>query len=527
MHLVDPTEVFKKFPTMTTEQRAAVQHACDGKGLSNVEGAAGAGKSFCVNAIREAHAEAGYKTMGIAVSYKAADVMKSEGKLDDTTSVAKFLSEMKKGERKLDKDTVLIIDEAGLVDAEAMHGILSHVKESGAKIILTGDSEQLESIGAANSFSSLIERHGTARIDEIRRQKDDNYRSIVYSIKEGRTKDFVRDQTVELKDSQGNVLLDQNGKAQTTTQQTIEKRHNFIEELKDQKLLKWRENREETLTAMVDEWKKDHSQIVMAVKNADVRFLNDAIREELVSSGQLQGEQHSILCSDAGTERESDFCSGDKIRFTSKVDINGFEVTNGTTAIITSITNNDKSKEKENTDNLIFNATVDMPDGSKKDISFTTKDIQNEDGVAQMRTNYAMTVFASQGQTVDKGLLYGEGLDRRTAYVGMSRTREQTQLFVPKEDVMHKVRETLNPNEAGRHIKHHELEKQLGKDMSVLREKSSTLQYQKIPKKDKELSNTAFVKAAVQKIKTQAQAQFKAAGKGTEKIKEAEAEVEM
>jgi len=540
-HAVDPSEVFRKFPTMTTEQRTAVQHACEGKGLANVEGAAGAGKSFCVNAIREAHELAGYKTVGIAISYKAADVMKAEGKLDNTTSVAKFLSEVKNGKRSLDKDTVLIIDEAGLVDAKSAEAVLAHVEKTGAKIILTGDSEQLQSIGAANSFSALIERHGTARIDEIRRQKSDDYRSIVYSIKEGKKDEFLRDKTVDLKDANGQVILDPNGNAQTCTQQNTEAKHNFIKELKNQNLLQWRENREDTLTAIVDEWEKDPEQIVMAVKNADVRFLNDSIRNKLIDSGALKGEQHTIYCSDAGVEQESNFCDGDKIRFTSKLNINGFELTNGTTAVINSIKNNKTvDSDGKEIDNLSLDVTVDLPDGSTKDISFTKEQIDKE-GVAQIRTNYAITVFASQGQTVDKGLLYGEGLDRRTAYVGMSRTREQTQLFVPKVDLMHKVRDSLNPNEAGRQILQPELEKQLLKDMSTITSKSTTLQYQKIPKKDNDLFATRKFKASFKAMTDNAKNKIKTSVKSlnnnkstpakqapvAQKVKAAESELEM
>lgn len=59
---------------------------------------------------------------------------------------------------------VLVIDEAGMVGTRQLERVLSHAAEAGAKVVLVGDPQQLQSIEAGAAFRSIHERHGMARI---------------------------------------------------------------------------------------------------------------------------------------------------------------------------------------------------------------------------------------------------------------------------------------------------------------------------------------------------------------------------
>ena len=66
---------------------------------------------------------------------------------------------------------VPVIDEAGMVGTRQMERVLSHAAEAGAKVVLSGDPQQLQSIEAGAAFRSLHDRHGGAAINEVRRQR--------------------------------------------------------------------------------------------------------------------------------------------------------------------------------------------------------------------------------------------------------------------------------------------------------------------------------------------------------------------
>ncbi|SFQ89117.1 AAA domain-containing protein [Halopseudomonas formosensis] len=68
---------------------------------------------------------------------------------------------------------VLVIDEAGMVGTRQLERVLSHAAEAGAKVVLVGDPQQLQSIEAGAAFRSIHDRHGGVEIHEVRRQRED------------------------------------------------------------------------------------------------------------------------------------------------------------------------------------------------------------------------------------------------------------------------------------------------------------------------------------------------------------------
>ena len=80
-----------------------------------------------------------------------------------------------------------MIDEAGMVGTRQLERVLSHAAETGAKVVLVGDPRQLQSIEAGAAFRSLHERHGGAKIGEVRRQRADWQREATRDLATGRT----------------------------------------------------------------------------------------------------------------------------------------------------------------------------------------------------------------------------------------------------------------------------------------------------------------------------------------------------
>ena len=85
-------------------------------------------------------------------------------------------------------ESVIIVDEASMIDSALMMALLKAIKP-GARLIIIGDSDQLPSVGAGNVLRDIIEseRFSVVRLDEIFRQAQ---KSLIvtnaHAINEGR-----------------------------------------------------------------------------------------------------------------------------------------------------------------------------------------------------------------------------------------------------------------------------------------------------------------------------------------------------
>jgi ATP-dependent exoDNAse (exonuclease V) alpha subunit len=94
---------------------------------------------------------------------------------------------------KLESRTLLVLDEAGMVGSRDMRTILTAVEQSGARIVLVGDTNQLKAVAAGAPFEQL-QRGGmiTARLEEIVRQKTSTLRDAVRLAAGGETSAAVQ-----------------------------------------------------------------------------------------------------------------------------------------------------------------------------------------------------------------------------------------------------------------------------------------------------------------------------------------------
>lgn len=69
--------------------------------------------------------------------------------------------------------------------------MLFHTADVGAKVVLVGDPQQLQSIEGGAAFRSLVERRGGAEISEVRRQHEDWRRDATRDLASGRIGDAV------------------------------------------------------------------------------------------------------------------------------------------------------------------------------------------------------------------------------------------------------------------------------------------------------------------------------------------------
>jgi Ti-type conjugative transfer relaxase TraA len=381
-HSVLNSQTYSK---MSEEQRSAAQHVFGAGDVAIVQGAAGSGKSFTMAAVREAYEMQGYKVIGLAPTGKAADEL-SRGAGIPSLTVDKYLYDRNKGQAHLSKRDIVIVDESGMLGSTKMRELLNDAHEAGAKIVLVGDHKQLQPIDFGNPFAKLKTTIGGAELNTVRRQQVEWQRSAAWDIREGRAFDAL-------------TKYEQN------------------------KLLKVEKNALELKQSVASDYLKDRelggSQLILASTNAVTAEINQEIRKNLKSGNAnlSKRRQFEIAVRDReGNKHEREFCIGDRVYFTKNNRKIG--VQNGSLGTI---------EHLKRVNGNIYAFEVALDNGSK--VQFTT------DKYDRIDHGYAVTIHKSQGATVDKTyVVVSSNMDRESAYVAMTRHRQNANIYASKPD---------------------------------------------------------------------------------------------
>jgi AAA domain/Phage integrase family len=114
-------------------------------------------------------------------------VLRSEGL--DASSIARLLAEFdrKVAESKapMQPGSVLLIDEAGMVDSATLSRLIDHAQVADAKLVLIGDPAQLGEIEAGGLFAAIANRSESVVLDEVIRHRHELDREGAKRIREG------------------------------------------------------------------------------------------------------------------------------------------------------------------------------------------------------------------------------------------------------------------------------------------------------------------------------------------------------
>lgn len=359
---------------LSGEQGAALAHVIEGRGLGIVIGYAGTGKSAMLGVARDAWETVGLEVRGVALSGIAAENLESGSGIASRT-IASMEHGWQNGRDMITSRDVLVIDEAGMVGTRQLERVLSHAAERGARVVLVGDPQQLQSIEAGAAFRSLHERHGGIEIETVRRQREGWQRDATRDLATGRAAAAIG-------------AYDRHGMLHAAVTR---------DQARDDLITGWDRERQAA---------PDASRIILTHTNAEVRELNEAARQKMREAGDLGADV------DLTVERGArSFARGDHVMFLQNE--RGLGVKNGTLGTV----------EDVSTQSM----TVRTDDG--RDISFDLKDYDRIDH------GYATTIHKAQGMTVDRThVLATPGLDAHSSYVAMSRHREQMDLHYGRDD---------------------------------------------------------------------------------------------
>ncbi len=414
---------------ISEEQIRAVEAAClSDRPVTTIEGTAGAGKSFTMEAVKESYQKSGYDVMGTALSWNAAKVLGSSINLDGCMALDNLITTMNAaraaGTEFFRNPTLLIVDEAGMVGTVFMAKLLEEAARSKkkVKVVLTGDSRQVNPVDAGNALEAIVEYHGSTRINTIRRQKQESHRHAV----------------MRLSHRQSGAAL-----------------HTYLH----QEALHWAPDRSTMLNMVVREFISyreaypEKSALVLALVNDDVVEINKRIRQVYRKLGKVGAKEVKVDVTDGKRRWNAPFSVGDEVVLRSSgKQLTVYHIDPDAPLL-------DESKwvaTRKGVYNRNFGKIVAMrkspkPAGSTDFIVdlggdepgrviINSHTYKHRSGGMPMVHNFATTIYGSQGQTVDKVFLLDSPLmEFRLAYVGMSRHRESVEVYFDETELHNRL----------------------------------------------------------------------------------------
>jgi Ti-type conjugative transfer relaxase TraA len=363
------------FKGMNAEQHAAFDHATQDGGLALIDGRAGTGKSFTMSAIRTAYEASGYRVVGLAPTNAVAQDMQRDG-FQGAATIHSQLFALNNRHDGWNRRTVVMVDEAAMIDTKLMAMLTAHAYAGGVKLILVGDDRQLSSIDRGGMFSALKERYGAASLTSVRRQTKHDDRRATELMAEGNF-------------------------------------YGALAQYEARGAIRWKDTADAARAALVKQWAIDtgddptRSRFVFAYTNIDVDALNRDLRRVREARGEL-GPGRGFETKHGTHE----FSVGDRVQFTGTDKRQG--IFNGNAGVI----------EKLSPHSI----TVRLDGDERRKITF------DPEAFVDFRHGYAGTIYKGQGRTIDQTYLFHTEHWRSAAsYVALSRHRERVQLFVARD----------------------------------------------------------------------------------------------
>ncbi|MFN8163686.1 MAG: MobF family relaxase [Solirubrobacterales bacterium] len=382
-------------PTLKADQREMVRCLLsDPEGVAVVIGEAGTGKTYAVVAAAEGWVQAGIELRAASPTWRAANVLRDEGL--PATSVASLLLELDRaqhegGDSGLAQGSVLLIDEAGMVDSATLARLVSHAEAAEAKLVLLGDPEQLGEIEAGGLFRAIADRSESIRLDEVIRHEHDLDRDAAKRIREGEGREALA-----LYRSAERVTISPDADAR----------------------------REAMVRDWLESYERGEDAVMIAKRNAEVAKLNVMAREVRRQEGKLGTQEIEV--------GEARFAAGDQV--ITRINDRQADIYNRERWRIAEV---DAEQHR------VVLEGVDQAKRVEVGTDYLSRTNPHSEAPA-LEHAYAVTTYSAQGATVDRAFVMADpSMDKQELYVASSRSRKETHLYATPEIQTH--REEIAP----------------------------------------------------------------------------------
>ncbi len=356
-------------PTITAEQERVARALVEGgDAVSVLIAPAGTGKGFTLGVAQAAWSSAEVKVLGATIAARAAAELRSGAGIPSMT-IASLIGQLDDG-KALAPNSVLVIDEAGMVGTRQLARLVEHASTRGAKVVLVGDPRQLPEIDAGGVLAGLAKTVPVLSLSENRRQREPWERAALNQFRSGSVENAL-------------AAFESHGR--------IERVATLVNV------------RERIIDAWAAALAEGEDPIMLAARREDVRALNKLARATMAD--RLVGPT-------LGVDGEP-FQGGDHVmtlRNNRRLDVR-----NGERGVVKAINVERRSMTVQMSDRAVELPATYLEAG-------------------HVAHGYAMTVHKAQGVTVDRAFVLGtDDLYREMGYVAMSRGRLGNHLYVVGE----------------------------------------------------------------------------------------------
>ena len=436
---------------LSEEQIAAIRTVTSSGGrVAIIEGAAGSGKTTTLRPIADLYREHGSDIIATAVAWRTAVALGND--VDARPfCVDKLLRLAARGGIEINKDTTIIVDEAGMLSTRQAHHILQLSERHGAKIVFAGDTQQQQPVEAGPGLRLIRDAVGSVRVDRIRRQKADIEDILVHV--QGETPETARLLVNSMAEERRTRILtyyeNMKGKLVFTPWQVA-----VPEALRDGDAasaiaalhLRGRfhigYDEDKTLTGLVDDWDRyqranpGKSSVVLARTRAEARALSHLMRErrfaalpdaERTDTNRADTDRVTVMVSRSTEDERAtsplEIARGDRLRIGATHWVK--QLFNGTVVTVEDF--KVERSEAGTAPSVLISARTE--DG--REVRFHHDEIRDWYGNIRLDHGYAMTITSAQGLTVDRTFLLADARpSRETIYPAATRHRERLDIYV-------------------------------------------------------------------------------------------------
>ena len=382
-------------------QRRIIDQLGTGGRVSLAIGVAGSGKSTLLKPLVRAWQADGMAVHGIALAWRQSDDLVEAGiPAANTRAVAAFLRGLEQGTIRLDRKSVVVVDEVGLLGTRQLNAIMAAQAEKKFRLVMIGDPKQMQAVEAGPVIELLRRALGADKVPELGtsiRQKAEEERETVLMFRNGQTEEAVR-----RKDANGTLQIVAGG-----YQEAIE----HIPAL-------WRQRRE------ANRDRPEFTISVSAPSNGEAHDISLAIREQRRAMGEIGADVITLDATDGVGEREYELALavGDRVRLFRRTNAKFAE-----TGTVGNIGRNGSVLEIIAVDA----AGLTLRNGAGREGAIAWETLRHEaSGRLQLAYGDALTTNTAQGTTVTEHIHAMPGGTKLVsafgAYTSGSRHREQS-----------------------------------------------------------------------------------------------------
>jgi conjugative relaxase-like TrwC/TraI family protein len=430
---------------LTLEQKQAVEFVLNSRDRAvNISGAAGTGKTATLQELWRGLVESGREALALAPTMSAVEELQKVG-FTGALTVERLLQDRRTQATLGGK--VLILDEAGMVSGRQMWELLRIAEQRSARVVFSGDTKQIQSVEACDALRVLEKesRLKSTTLTQVQRQTVEDYREAIKELRRNPARGFEK--------------LDAMGRVHEVS---------------------WLEHTQAVAQAFTNDELKGRSTLVVCATHEEINHVTWAIRSMRKQAGRL-GESCKVARDvplNWTTAQKSDmrnFRPGQILSFhravkgiaknetieVAQVEDKRLIVRNERGELRAMTARQAKSFEVYERrpleiaagDKLLITANRHDPDLRATNGEIVTVARVEQKGLIcladgrvlppnfkQFAHGYAVTAHRSQGKSVDKVIVSGDGMQKELFYVAASRGRESVMVITSDKE---RLRETV------------------------------------------------------------------------------------